>query len=93
MSIYTITIDLQEILTNCFRQFLLQARAFRENNHVLTNEEFEQLKAYFIETLSTNEFYAENPKKDEPINPFDPNSNEAIMQMAKEIYSITSHKH
>lgn len=83
MSIYTITIDLQEILTNCFRQFLLQARAFRENNHVLTNEEFEQLKAYFIETLSTNEFYAENPKKDEPINPFDPNSNEAIMQMAK----------
>lgn len=71
------------ILTSFSSQFLLQARAFRENNHVLTKQEFDQFKAYFISTLQTNEFYAEDPKKEEPMNPFDPNSNEAIMQMAK----------
>ncbi|KAK6465936.1 integral membrane protein DUF106-domain-containing protein [Scheffersomyces coipomensis] len=67
------------------KQFLKRAACFRQNNGVLTKEEFENRKQYFTATLESNEFYAivEDPNAD-PANPLtDPGMNDALMNMAK----------
>ena len=41
---------------NAYSQFLHRARCFRENNSVLSPEDFEIRKKYFIEKLNSTEF-------------------------------------
>lgn len=66
------------------RQFLRRATAFRQNFNVLTKEEFETRKAYFIGKLSSTDFYAKVEESDSPTNPFtDGATNDALMNMAK----------
>nr|BAE44761.1 hypothetical protein [Candida albicans] len=69
------------------RQFLHRARCFRENNSVLSPEDFEIRKKYFIEKLNSTEFHAKSPSENNDNDPLaafnDPSSNEALMQMAK----------
>lgn len=72
---------------NAYSQFLHRARCFRENNSVLSPEDFEIRKKYFIEKLNSTEFHAKSPSEDNDNDPLaafnDPSSNEALMQMAK----------
>lgn len=67
--------------------FLHRARCFRENNSVLSPEDFEIRKKYFIEKLNSTEFHAKSPSENNDNDPLaafnDPSSNEALMQMAK----------
>ncbi|KAI5950155.1 hypothetical protein KGF54_005303 [Candida jiufengensis] len=64
-------------------QFLQKVRCFKENQHVLTQEEFNSYKAYLISKLNSDEFFAEKGKQEEQMNPFDGSNNDAIMSMAK----------
>ncbi|KAK6201606.1 integral membrane protein DUF106-domain-containing protein [Scheffersomyces amazonensis] len=67
------------------KQFLRRAACFRQNNGVLTTEEFENRRQYLIEKLNSTEFYAkvEDPNA-ESTNPLsDPSTNDALMNMAK----------
>ncbi|CAI5760140.1 unnamed protein product [Candida verbasci] len=66
-------------------QFLFKAKQFRENNDILTTEEFEMRKNYYIKTLKSDEFYASKPNvaKTDEFSPLDPTQNEALMSMAK----------
>ncbi|KAI5960802.1 uncharacterized protein KGF55_004372 [Candida pseudojiufengensis] len=66
-------------------QFLQKVKCFRENQQVLTQEEFNSYKTYLISNLNTDEFFAEKSTetKEENMNPFDGANNDAIMSMAK----------
>lgn len=61
-----------------------RAGAFRRNAAVLTPAEFAARQAYFVDTLSTTEFYAKVEDPSAPSNPFaDATTNDALMNMAK----------
>lgn len=70
-------------LTNT-RSFLKRATAFRTNFSVLTADEFESRRSYFVEKLNSTEFLAKIEDPDKPANPFgDQGTNDALMNMAK----------
>lgn len=62
-----------------------RAACFKQNNGLLTSEEFEARRQYFIETLNSTHYFAtiEDPDAG-PTNPFtDAGTNDALMNMAK----------
>ncbi|KAK6458459.1 integral membrane protein DUF106-domain-containing protein [Scheffersomyces xylosifermentans] len=67
------------------KQFLRRAASFKTNNQVLTEEEFEVRKQYFIEKLNSTDFYAkiEDSNQDPMSQLTDPGMNDALMNMAK----------
>ncbi|EMG47292.1 hypothetical protein G210_2406 [Candida maltosa Xu316] len=72
-----------ESYKNLREQFLHRARCFRENNRVLSSQDFEIRKNYFIDKLNSNDFIAKVTTNDDPLSALDPSSNEALMNMAK----------
>lgn len=70
--------------TNHFRSFLQRAIAFKFNNNVLSGEEMEIRRAYYMDTLSGTDFHATIEDSSAPLNPFsDASTNDALMSMAK----------
>lgn len=66
------------------RSFLQRAIAFKLNNHLLSEEEMDTRRAYYMETLSGTEFHATVEDPTVPLNPFtDASTNDALMNMAK----------
>lgn len=62
-----------------------RAACFRQNNGLLTSEEFEARRQFFIEKLNSTDYFAtiEDPDAG-PANPFtDASTNDALMNMAK----------
>lgn len=77
------TINNMTVTNNC-RSFLQRASAYKENNQILSSEEMEIRRAYFVENLSGTSFYAKIEDPSTPLNPFtDASTNDALMNMAK----------
>lgn len=77
---------LEEYIVVRERQFLQRSHAFKQNNNILTEEEFSQRQQYLIETLNTNEYYAKKEAPDtDPLNQLSQlGSTDALMTMAKQ---------
>lgn len=70
--------------TNAYRSFLQRAFNLRINHEILTSDEMESRRTYFMEKLAGTEFCAKTEAEITPLNPFaDASTNDALMNMAK----------